>query len=124
MVNNLKSPFFFIDGDDVGVFATLEELQSFLEPWAVREGDLFTTDADGHRLEFRIVKAEKPVLFGLFKMQVERVEFDKPKAAADCREELRAALVKFLLSQGFPEDVIRHDSLEILADKALAKGKS
>lgn len=120
MVNSPKPPFFFIDGDDVGVFATIEELRLFLEPWAVKGKDLLATDSEGHPLSFRIIKSERPLIFGLFHTEVEQVEFDKLGDSPDHRQALRAALVKFLGSRGFAEYAIRDESLDALAKRALA----
>src|SRR5918999_6355952 len=93
------APVIVDDHGDVDFFASVEDAELYLEPWAVEEG--FTAyDSEGRLLELRVEGRESPVLFGLWKTVVDDVVIEAVEDQPNHAPQLRATLLTFLESTG------------------------
>ncbi len=97
------APVIVYDHGDVDFFASVEDAELYLEPWAVEEG--FTAyDSEGRLLELRVEGRESPDLFGLIRSKVDHVRIEAVEAEPHHAPQLRAALLTFLERSGLSID--------------------
>jgi hypothetical protein len=103
------APVIVDDHGDVDFFASVEDAELYLEPWAVEVG--FTAyDSEGRLLELRVQRRESPVFFGLIRTKVDHVLIEAVEDEPHHARQLRAALLTFLERTG-----LSLDNLELLA---------
>jgi hypothetical protein len=91
------------DHGDVDFFASVEDAELYLEPWAVEEG--FTAyDSEGRLLEIRVEGRESPDLFGLIRSKVDHVRIEAVEDEPHHAPQLRATLLTFLERSGLSFD--------------------
>jgi hypothetical protein len=97
------APVIIDDHGDLDFFASVEDAELYLEPWAVEEG--FTLyDSEGRLLELRVERRESPVLFGLIRSKVDHVRIEAVEDEPHHALQLRATLLTFLERSGLPFD--------------------
>ena len=97
------APVIVDDHGDVDFFASVEDAELYLEPWAVEEG--FTAyDSEGRLLELRVERRESPVLFGLIRSKVDHVRIEAVEDEPNHARQLRATLLTFLERSGLSLD--------------------
>jgi hypothetical protein len=97
------APVIIDDQGDLDFFASVEDAELYLEPWAVEEG--FTAyDSEGRLLELRVERRESPVLFGLIRSKVDHVLLEAVEDEPHHATQLRATLLTFLERSGLPFD--------------------
>ena len=97
------------DHGDVDFFASVEDAELYLEPWAVEEG--FTAyDSEGRLLELRVQRRESHFFFGLMRTKIDHVLVEAVEDEPHHAPQLRAALLTFLERTG-----LSLDNLELLA---------
>ena len=97
------APVIVYDHGDVDFFASVEDAELYLEPWAVEEG--FTAyDSEGRLLELRVERRESPVLFGLIRSKVDHVRIEAVEDEPHHAPQLRASLLTFLERSGLSID--------------------
>jgi hypothetical protein len=95
----ISAPVIVDDNGDLDFFASIEDAELFLEPWAVEEG--FTAyDSEGRLLELRVERRESPILFGLWKTVVDDVVIEAVEDQPNHAPQLRATLLTFLERTG------------------------
>lgn len=93
------APVIIDDHGDLDFFASVEDAELYLEPWAVEEG--FTAyDSEGRLLELRVERRESPVLFGLIRSKVDHVRIEAVEDEPHHAPQLRATLLTFLERSG------------------------
>ena len=97
------APVIVDDHGDVDFFASVEDAELYLEPWAVEEG--FTAyDSEGRLLELRVEGRESPVLFGLIRSKIDHVVLEAVEDEPNHAPQLRATLLTFLNRIGISLD--------------------
>jgi hypothetical protein len=97
------APVIIDDHGDLDFFASVEDAELYLEPWAVEEG--FTAyDSEGRLLELRVERRESPVLFGLIRSKVDHVRIEAVEDEPHHALQLRATLLTFLERSGLSLD--------------------
>ena len=97
------APVIIDDHGDLDFFASVEDAELYLEPWAVEEG--FTAyDSEGRLLELRVERRESPVLFGLIRSKVDHVRIEAVEDEPNHARQLRATLLTFLERSGLSLD--------------------
>jgi hypothetical protein len=97
------APVIIDDQGDLDFFASVEDAELYLEPWAVEEG--FTLyDSEGRLLELRVERRESPVLFGLIRSKVDHVRIEAVEDEPNHALQLRATLLTFLERSGLSLD--------------------
>ena len=97
------APVIIDDHGDLDFFASVEDAELYLEPWAVEEG--FTLyDSEGRLLELRVERRESPVLFGLIRSKVDHVRIEAVEDEPHHALQLRATLLTFLERSGLSLD--------------------
>jgi hypothetical protein len=97
------APVIIDDHGDLDFFASIEDAELYLEPWAVEEG--FTLyDSEGRLLELRVERRESPVLFGLIRSKVDHVRIEAVEDEPNHAPQLRAILLTFLERSGLSLD--------------------
>ena len=97
------APVIVYDHGDVDFFASVEDAELYLEPWAVEEG--FTAyDSEGRLLEIRVEGRESPDLFGLIRSKVDHVRIEAVEDEPHHAPQLRASLLTFLERSGLSID--------------------
>jgi hypothetical protein len=97
------APVIVYDHGDVDFFASVEDAELYLEPWAVEEG--FTAyDSEGRLLELRVEGRESPDLFGLIRSKVDHVRIEAVEDEPHHAPQLRASLLTFLERSGLSID--------------------
>jgi hypothetical protein len=97
------APVIIDDHGDLDFFASVEDAELYLEPWAVEEG--FTLyDSEGRLLELRVERRESPVLFGLIRSKVDHVRIEAVEDEPHHALRLRATLLTFLERSGLSLD--------------------
>ena len=97
------APVIIDDHGDLDFFASVEDAELYLEPWAVEEG--FTLyDSEGRLLELRVERRESPVLFGLIRSKVDHVRIEAVEDEPHHALQLRATILTFLERSGLPFD--------------------
>ncbi len=97
------APVIIDDHGDLDFFASVEDAELYLEPWAVEEG--FTAyDSEGRLLELRVERRESPVLFGLIRNKVDHVRIEAVEDEPNHALQLRAILLTFLERSGLSLD--------------------
>jgi hypothetical protein len=97
------APVIVYDHGDVDFFASVEDAELYLEPWAVEEG--FTAyDSEGRLLELRVEGRESPDLFGLIRSKVDHVRIEAVEVEPHHAPQLRASLLTFLERSGLSID--------------------
>jgi hypothetical protein len=95
----ITAPVIVDDDGDLDFFASIEDAELFLEPWAVEEG--FTAyDSEGRLLELRVERRESPFLFGLWKTAVDHVAIEAVEDQPNHAPQLRATLLTFFRRTG------------------------
>ena len=95
----ISAPVIVDDNGDLDFFASIEDAELYLEPWAVEEG--FTAyDSEGRLLELRVERRESPILFGLWKTVVDDVVIEAVEDQPNHAPQLRATLLTFLERTG------------------------
>ena len=103
------------DHGDVDFFASVEDAEVYLEPWAVEEG--FTVyDSEGRLLELRVERRESHVLFGLIRSKVDHVRIEAVEDDPHHARQLRATLLTFLERVG-----ISFDNSQVLPIRELVR---
>ena len=88
---------------DVDFFASVEDAELYLEPWAVEEG--FTAyDSEGRLLKIKVERRESPFFFGLIKSAVDHVLIEAQEDEPHHAPQLRATLLTFLERTGASPD--------------------
>ncbi len=96
-------PVIIDDHADVDFFASVEDAELYLEPWAVEEG--FTAyDSEGRLLEIGVERRESSSFFGLWKTAVEHVVIEAVEDEPNHAPQLRATLLTFLERSGLSLD--------------------
>lgn len=91
------------ENGDLDFFASIEDAELYLEPWAVEEG--FTAyDSEGRLLEIGVERRESPFLFGLWKTAVDDVVIKAVEDEPNHARQLRATLLTFLERTGISLD--------------------
>ena len=90
-----------VHSDTVDIFATVDDAELYLEPWAVTEEDTVAYDSEGRLLLLAVIERERPpnVLertFGLRAGAVEAVEITSGETEPSYEPQLRAVLVDLL----------------------------
>jgi hypothetical protein len=93
------APVIIDDHGDLDFFASVEDAELYLEPWAVEEG-LTAYDSEGRLLELRVERRESPVLFGLIRSKVDHVRIEAVEDEPHHALQLRATLLTFLERSG------------------------
>jgi hypothetical protein len=97
------APVIVYDHGDVDFFASVEDAELYLEPWAVEEG--FTAyDSEGRLLELRVEGRESPDLFGLIRSKVDHVRIEAVEDEPHHAPQLRASLLTFVERSGLSID--------------------
>ena len=97
------APVIIDDHGDLDFFASVEDAELYLEPWAVEEG--FTLyDSEGRLLELRVERRESPILFGLIRNKVDHVRIEAVEDEPNHARQLRATLLTFLERSGLSLD--------------------
>jgi hypothetical protein len=97
------APVIIDDHGDLDFFASVEDAELYLEPWAVEEG--FTAyDSEGRLLELRVEGRESPDLFGLIRSKVDHVRIEAVEDEPHHAPQLRASLLTFLERSGLSID--------------------
>jgi hypothetical protein len=97
------APVIVDDNGDVDFFASVEDAELYLEPWAVEEG--FTAyDSEGRLLELRVQRRESPFFFGLIRTEVDHVLIEAVEEEPHHAPQLRATLLTFLERTGLSLD--------------------
>jgi hypothetical protein len=91
------------DHGDVDFFASVEDAELYLEPWAV-EKELTACDSEGRLLELRVEGRESPVFFGLIRTKVDHVLLEAVGDEPHHTLQLRATLLTFLERIGISLD--------------------
>jgi hypothetical protein len=111
----IVAPVIVDDHGDVDFFASVEDAELYLEPWAVDEG--FTAyDGEGRLLELRVEKRESPSFFGLIRTKVDHVRIEAVEDVPHDAPRLRATLLTFLERTG-----LSLDDLELLPLRELVR---
>jgi len=96
-------PVILDDHADVDFFASVEDAELYLEPWAVEEG--FTIyDSEGRLLELKVQGRESPVLSVLIRSKVDHVLLEAVEDKPNHARQLRATLLTFLERTGLSLD--------------------
>jgi len=91
------------DHGDIDFFASVEDAELYLEPWAVEEG--FTAyDSEGRLLEIRVQRRESPLFFGLIRTKADHVLIEAQEDEPHHAPQLRATLLTFLERTGASPD--------------------
>jgi hypothetical protein len=90
LMNNATAPILLVDGLDVSLYGSLEELEIGLEPLDVKDYDFLVCDAEGRLVQLE-ARSGRVMAW---------VAEEKPTHAA----ELEGALREFLKEMGSPED--------------------
>ena len=99
----IVTPVIVDDDGDLDFFASVEDAELYLEPWAVEEG--FTAyDSEGRLLEIGVDRRESSFLFGLLKTVVDHVVIEAAEDEPDHALQLRATLLNFLEATGVALD--------------------
>jgi hypothetical protein len=97
------APVIIDDHGDLDFFASVEDAELYLEPWAVEEG--FTLyDSEGRLLKLRVERRESPILFGLIRSKVDHVRIEAAEDEPHYALQLRATLLTFLERSGLSLD--------------------
>jgi hypothetical protein len=97
------APVIIDDHGDLDFFASVEDAELYLEPWAVEEG--FTLyDSEGRLLKLRVERRESPILFGLIRSKVDHVRIEAVEDEPHHALQLRATLLTFLERSGLSLD--------------------
>ena len=97
------APVIVDDNGDVDFFASVEDAELYLEPWAAEEGST-AYDGEGRLLELRVEGRGSPELFGLIRMKVEHVRIEAVEEEPHHAPQLRAALLTLLERSGLSID--------------------
>ncbi len=97
------APLIVDEHGDVDFFASVEDAELYLEPWALEEG--FTPyDSEGRLLELRVERRESTFFFGLIKSVVDHVLIEAVEHEPHHAPQLRATLLTFLERTGASPD--------------------
>ena len=99
----IVAPVIVDDNGDVDFFASIEDAELYLEPWAVEE-DFIVYDSEGRLLELRVERRESPFFFGLSKTVVDHVVIEAVEDQPNHAPQLRATLLTFLERVGISLD--------------------
>src|ERR687890_2468027 len=91
------APVIVDDHGDVDFFASIEDAELYLEPWAVEE-EFTAYDSEGRLLKLKVERRESPILFGLWKTSVDDVDIEAVEDQPNHAPQLRATLLTFLES--------------------------
>lgn len=110
----VTTPIFTVEGYDVVLYNTVEEAESSLETWWVRqhEGEIY--DAQGHRLSATVIPA-RPRAMSWFRARREKVKIITDPPFGDGGAELAAAL------RGYLQNVEKERDKENLQRVSLAE---
>jgi hypothetical protein len=97
----ISSPIIVEDNGDVEIFASVEDVERYLEPWVV-EYRFGAYDCDGRLLEFRVERGEIPTFFGVSRIAVDYVVIDSAEDRPNHAPQLRAVLAGFFERAGIP----------------------
>lgn len=109
-----KLPIIVVEGFDVSLHSSIEEVEKWLEPWWVRQNEGSVYDASGNLLKAIVVVDKVPQLFGARLHEKTQILRDTP--VVDASDELRSALIGHLMASGIIQDSISLEgaSLELL----------
>jgi hypothetical protein len=99
----IVAPVIVDDNGDVDFFASIEDAELYLEPWAVEE-EFTAYDSEGRLLELRVERRESPFFFGLSKTVVDHVVIEAVEDQPNHAPQLRATLLTFLERVGISLD--------------------
>ena len=99
----IVAPVIVDDNGDVDFFASVEDAELYLEPWAVEE-EFTAYDSEGRLLELRVERRESPFFFGLSKTVVDHVVIEAVEDQPNHAPQLRATLLTFLERVGISLD--------------------
>ena len=118
----MKPPIFVIDGLDVQLCWTVEELVAHLEPPEVKEGESFIADAEGRLIKLEVVTSKQSYVFGLLTVDGDEVVLRDVEAEPKHGEQLRAALADHLAGvEPASSESVKTASLEELVQKVIAR---
>ena len=97
------APVIVDDNGDVDFFASVEDAELYLEPWAAEVG--FTAyDSEGRLLDIRVEGRDSPSFFGLIRSKVDHVLIEAVEDEPNHAPQLRATLLTFLNRIGISLD--------------------
>ena len=95
----ISAPVIVDDNGDLDFFASIEDAELYLEPWAVEE-EFTAYDSEGRLLKLKVERRESPILFGLWKTSVDDVVIEAVEDQPNHAPQLRATLLTFLERTG------------------------
>jgi hypothetical protein len=95
----LVAPVIVDDNGDVDFFASIEDAELYLEPWAAEE-EFTAYDSEGRLLGIRVERRERRAFFGLSKLAFDYVVIEALEDRPDHALQLRATLQSFLEKTG------------------------
>lgn len=99
-----RLPIIVVEGFDVSLHSSIEDVEKWLEPWSVRQNESIIYDASGHRLTAIVVVDKVPHLFGTRLREKTQILTDTP--VVDASEELKSALIGHIKALGKIQDSI------------------
>jgi hypothetical protein len=114
----IKPPILYIEGNDVVVFLSKADAESWFEPWIVKDaeaGDAY--DSAGHLLKMEVGVKEKDQSFLWFKWkrQYQSIMLIENDSATDHSAELKNKLRAYLVHSGIQEKELQNASLANLS---------
>jgi hypothetical protein len=91
----IVAPVIADDNGALDFFASIEDAELYLEPWAVEE-DFGVYDSEGRLLEIRVERGESSSFFGLSRSVVDYVVIEAVEEQPNHALQLRATLLRFL----------------------------
>lgn len=116
----IKPPIISIEGNDVVVFATQDDAESWIEPMIVEDGQAGDTyDSAGHLLKMYVGVKERDRSFLWFKWKrkYESTILRENDTVSDYSSELRKKLTAYLVYCGVQEHELQNASLTELTSK-------
>lgn len=115
-----KFPIIVIEGHDVSLYSSIEEVEKWLEPWWIKQNEGSIYDASGHRLTATVL-ADK--VAGRTR---EKVQILTDTSAIETSEELRSALVGHLMDINKAQDatLLSRASLESLISLVMSSSEN
>lgn len=110
----MKPPILLYADGSFDFFKSVEEAERYAEPIDVQNHEYVAYDSEGRRLELRVEEEVVVGLFGLGKINRERVRIVQAEDTATHAEELKNLLRVSLQSSGTPLDSLHAATLQDL----------
>ncbi len=116
----IKPPILYIEGNDVIVFASQDDAESWIEPWIVKNGqagDVY--DSTGHllKMEVGVKERDRSFLWLKWKSQYQSIILKENDLTTDYSAELKNRLKAYLVQSGIQENELQNISLMELSLK-------